>query len=181
MQSSKIIKALALALPIMTLTACGSTSDAESQVETNAAETAKAEKANSQDVAVSAIEKEKAFKIQERKRKQDALRQNTVINFEFDQSRIAGEYFEVLEAHAVYLRDNASVKVVVEGHCDERGTPEYNIALGERRAKAVARYLENLGVSSSQISTVSYGEEKPTDRSRTEAAFAANRRAILVY
>jgi peptidoglycan-associated lipoprotein len=69
----------------------------------------------------------------------------------------------------------------VEGHADERGTPEYNIALGERRAKAVVTYLENLGVSSSQLSVVSYGEEKPVANEHTEAAFAKNRRAVLVY
>lgn len=181
MQPSKLIKALAIAIPVLTLTACGSTKDAEEQVESNQQAEVTQATDNGSDVSVSTIEKEKEFQMQERKRQQEALRQNTVINFEFDESRVAGKYFEILEAHATYLRDNPEVKVVVEGHCDERGTPEYNIALGERRAKAVTRYLENLGVSSSQISTVSYGEEKPVDRSRTEAAFAANRRATLVY
>ena len=74
-----------------------------------------------------------------------------------------------------------SVKVLIEGHADERGTPEYNIALGERRAKAVAKYLQTLGVQAEQLSIVSYGEEKPLDMSHTEDAFAKNRRAVLVY
>jgi peptidoglycan-associated lipoprotein len=73
------------------------------------------------------------------------------------------------------------MKVLVEGHADERGTPEYNIALGERRAKAVVTYLENMGVSSAQLSVVSYGEEKPMIKDRSENAFAKNRRAVLVY
>ena len=69
----------------------------------------------------------------------------------------------------------------IEGHCDSRGTPEYNIALGERRAKSVETYLMNAGVSASQVSVVSYGEEKPIDTSGTTAAFAENRRGVLVY
>ena len=83
--------------------------------------------------------------------------------------------------HADFLVKNPSVKVLVEGHADERGTPEYNIALGESRGKSVAKYLQSLGVSDSQISVVSYGEEKPMIKSRTEEAFAKNRRAVLVY
>jgi peptidoglycan-associated lipoprotein len=79
------------------------------------------------------------------------------------------------------LIKNPGQKVMIEGHCDERGTPEYNIALGERRAKAVAQYLQSLGVVAEQISTVSYGEEKPVDLSRTNEGFAKNRRAVLVY
>ena len=74
-----------------------------------------------------------------------------------------------------------ALNVVIEGHADERGTPEYNIALGERRAKAVETYLMNMGVNGSQLSVVSYGEEKPMVKDRTEAAFAKNRRAVLVY
>ena len=71
--------------------------------------------------------------------------------------------------------------MVIEGHTDQRGTPEYNIALGERRAQAVETYLMNAGVSSSQISTVSYGEEKPAVMGSTEYAMAQNRRGIVVY
>ena len=71
--------------------------------------------------------------------------------------------------------------VVIEGHCDSRGTPEYNIALGESRAKSVQTYLLNAGVSASQISVVSYGEEKPVNNGTSEAAFAENRRGVLVY
>ena len=71
--------------------------------------------------------------------------------------------------------------MLVEGHTDERGTPEYNVALGERRAKSVVSFLSGLGVSNGQISVVSYGEEKPVDPSSNEAAWAKNRRAVLVY
>jgi peptidoglycan-associated lipoprotein len=76
--------------------------------------------------------------------------------------------------------NNSQEKIVIEGHCDERGTAEYNIALGERRAKSVKRYLINLGVDSSQLSTISYGEERPADPGHNEAAWAKNRRAEFV-
>ncbi|WP_180792269.1 OmpA family protein, partial [Vibrio parahaemolyticus] len=74
---------------------------------------------------------------------------------------VSPEYAEMLDAHAAFLRSNPSVRVVVEGHADERGTPEYNIALGERRANAVKMYLQSKGVSGDQVSLVSYGKEKP--------------------
>ncbi len=184
MQASKIVKALAVALPMLTLAACGTTPEDTDQIVEDTNQTTVVEDASTQaDVTVGTIEEEQGFSEVEleRQKAKKALLENTVVRFEFDKSRIAAEYFEVLEAHATFLRENSSANVVIEGHCDERGTPEYNIALGERRAKAVARYLKNLGVLASQISTVSYGEEKPADKSRTEAAFANNRRAILVY
>ncbi len=91
------------------------------------------------------------------------------------------EFAEILEAHGTYLVEHPNVRVLIEGHADERGTPEYNIALGERRAKAVAKYLQGMGVLPSQMSIVSYGEEKPLDMSHTDEGFAKNRRAVLVY
>ncbi|RKF19690.1 peptidoglycan-associated lipoprotein Pal [Alginatibacterium sediminis] len=115
------------------------------------------------------------------RQKAEALRDNQVIYFSYDQSNIQGEFAQILEAHAEYLRNNPSVSVLIEGHTDERGTPDYNIALGEHRAKAVAKYLQSLGVIGSQISTVSYGEEKPVDFSHSESGMQQNRRAVLVY
>ena len=104
-----------------------------------------------------------------------------VIYFDFDSSEVRAMDTDTVSGHAAMMSGNMRVSVRLEGHADERGTPEYNIALGERRAKAVANYLENMGVSSSQITIVSYGEEKPMVKDRTEAAFAKNRRAVLVY
>ncbi|MGP1955120.1 MAG: peptidoglycan-associated lipoprotein Pal, partial [Arsenophonus sp. NC-QC1-MAG3] len=83
--------------------------------------------------------------------------------------------------HATFLRSNPSIKVIVEGHTDERGTPEYNIALGERRANTVKFYLQSKGVNGKQIAIISYGKEKPAIQDNDEAAYAKNRRAILVY
>ena len=79
------------------------------------------------------------------------------------------------------MRENPDAHIIIEGHTDERGTPEYNIALGERRARAVARYMQNLGVDVNQLSIVSYGEEKPLVVGHNENAWAKNRRAVINY
>ena len=87
----------------------------------------------------------------------------------------------MLELHAAFLRDFRDRSVVIEGHCDERGTREYNLALGERRADAVRSFLTSSGVRASQIDTVSYGEERPANPGHDEAAWAENRRAEMHY
>lgn len=100
-----------------------------------------------------------------------------MIHFDFDKSEIKPEYRDVLSKNAEKLRAHPSVSAAVEGHCDEVGTQEYNIALGERRANATKKYLESLGVTPSNLSTISYGEEKPLDPGHTKEAHAKNRRA----
>jgi peptidoglycan-associated lipoprotein len=104
-----------------------------------------------------------------------------VIYFEFDRSDIGPEYVDTLRAHAEYLAANPQARVTLEGHCDERGTREYNLALGEQRAEQVRRFLLAEGVSGSQIDTLSYGEERAADPGHYESAWALNRRAVLVY
>lgn len=181
MQAKQLLKYLVVVLPMLTA-ACSTTTGEDQTAGTNSSETTTgAMSGNDDGVEVMTLEKKRQMEIEAEERKQAALRQTNMLFFEFDGTTIQAKYFEVLEAHSAYLRANPSAKVVIEGHADERGTPEYNIALGERRAKSVAKYLQNLGVMSSQISTVSYGEEKALDKSRTEAAFAKNRRAVLVY
>lgn len=101
------------------------------------------------------------------------------IHFEFDKSVIRDADKPVLLANADALKANPSMKVTVEGHCDERGTTAYNLALGERRANATRRYLIALGVSPSQLGTVSYGEERPMCMQSDEACWSQNRRAHL--
>lgn len=107
-------------------------------------------------------------------------RYNTVY-FAFDSYSVEGEYQNLLDAHAAYLTATPAAKVVVEGNTDERGTPEYNIALGQRRADAVKNFLSAKGVQAGQLSTVSYGEEKPAVLGHDEAAYSKNRRAVLAY
>lgn len=102
------------------------------------------------------------------------------VNFEFDSSRISSSAKAILEANAEFLKENPSLQVQIEGHCDERGSVEYNLALGERRAKSVRDYLSALGVSSSRLSTVSFGKERPLDYSHNESAWGKNRRANFV-
>lgn len=105
----------------------------------------------------------------------------TTFYFEFDRSELKPRARTLLADHASYLRDNTDAKLTIEGHADERGTREYNLALGERRADSVRSYLESLGVRGSQISVVSYGEERPADPGHNEDAWAKNRRAVLDY
>lgn len=104
-----------------------------------------------------------------------------VIYFDLDISSIRSDYIDTLRAHAEYLVNNPSASVNIEGHCDERGSREYNIALGEQRASAVQRFFEAEGVRSSQINSISYGEERPEDYGHSEAAWSMNRRAVLIY
>ena len=102
------------------------------------------------------------------------------INFDFDSSSIRPDAREILKANADYLLKHRASSTVVEGHCDERGTAEYNMALGQRRAQEVKKYLINLGISESTIKTISYGEERPLDPNNNEEAWAKNRRAHFV-
>lgn len=111
----------------------------------------------------------------------NSLLSTRTIYFDFDQSTIRSEFIDVLRTHADYLNTNRSVVVLIEGHADERGSREYNIALGERRANTVKRFLEAEGVSSSQINTISYGEERAAAFGHDEVSWAENRRAVLVY
>jgi peptidoglycan-associated lipoprotein len=99
------------------------------------------------------------------------------IFFEFDKSNISPDAREILKANADFLLKNGNSKVVIEGHCDERGTAEYNMALGQRRAQETKKYLVNLGIKEPRIKTISYGEERPFDPGHNEDAWAKNRRA----
>ncbi len=116
-------------------------------------------------------------------KRQAMLRQQFVtedIYFGFDQAVITPEAQEVLRNVAEFLRENPRVSMVIEGHCDDRGTAEYNLALGERRALAAKAFLMNMGISGSRLMTISYGEERPKDPRKTEEAWAKNRRAHFV-
>jgi len=102
------------------------------------------------------------------------------IRFDFDKYDIRPQDTEILKENAALLKKYSNVKIQIEGHCDERGTTEYNVALGERRANSTKRYLLSLGISADRLSTISYGEEKPADPGHTEDAWAKNRRAHFI-
>jgi peptidoglycan-associated lipoprotein len=102
------------------------------------------------------------------------------VYFDFDQSTLRQDARDALSRNAALLLKRAATRITIEGHCDDRGTDEYNLALGERRAKSVAAYLTNLGVKTGQLVTISFGEEKPAVQGETEAAWSKNRRAEFV-
>ena len=104
-----------------------------------------------------------------------------VVYFDFDRAEIRGEAQEILRCHAKYLNDNATSRMTLEGHADERGSREYNLGLGERRGNAVNSALQANGASGSQITVVSYGEERPTCNESSESCWAQNRRVEIVY
>ncbi|MFO1315646.1 MAG: peptidoglycan-associated lipoprotein Pal [Burkholderiales bacterium] len=103
------------------------------------------------------------------------------IYFEFDSFAVADQYKPIIEAHAKYLAANRNAKVALQGHADERGSREYNIALGQKRADAVKRMMTLLGVQETIVETVSFGEEKPKNPGHDEASWAENRRVDIVY
>lgn len=150
----KFAKVLMVAAPAFVLAACSSSND-------NAASGANA---NGQTFGGYSV--------------QDLQTRYNTVYFGFDRYDVDGEYQTLLDAHAAYLT-SAQGKVTVSGHADERGTPEYNIALGQRRADAVQNYLATKGASN--VATVSYGEEKPAVLGHSESDYAKNRRAVLEY
>jgi peptidoglycan-associated lipoprotein len=103
------------------------------------------------------------------------------VYFDYDSDRIRDEFRPVLQAHAKYLADHAGAKMLIQGNCDDRGSREYNLALGQRRAEAVKRVLVLMGARESQIEPVSLGEEKPHCTEQTEACWAENRRGDLLH
>lgn len=111
----------------------------------------------------------------------DSLLYAKVIYFDYDVDQVRADFVDAVVAHGDYLAANPAVTVTLEGHADERGSREYNIALGERRANNVKRMLLAQGASDSQITTISYGEERPAASGSSEASWEQNRRAVFVY
>lgn len=111
----------------------------------------------------------------------DSILAQRVVYFDFDRSDIKPEFVAILQAHAQHLAQNPNLRVTLEGHADERGSREYNIGLGNRRAQAVRRMMMLHGVADGQITTVSYGEERPVAMGQNEAAWARNRRVEIDY
>jgi peptidoglycan-associated lipoprotein len=172
MQLNKVLKGLMLALPVIAVAACSSHKNNNND-QTNGMGMGDGSNSGMNSGNMSSDEQAR-LQMQE-------LQKNNIVYFGLDKFDIQSEFAQMLDAHANFLRSNPSYKVTVEGHADERGTPEYNISLGERRATAVKMYLQGKGVSADQISIVSYGKEKPAVLGHDESAYAKNRRAVLVY
>ena len=111
----------------------------------------------------------------------DSCLRQRVVYFDFDQSTIRPEFQEIMACHAKYLQDRPSARITLEGHADERGTREYNLGLGERRGNAVSDALSASGGSASQLTTVSYGEERPVCMESGDSCWSRNRRVEIVY
>ncbi len=128
-------------------------------------------------------EAERLRREEEEKRRAEAERARVMtilaerVHFDFDKSDIRPDAEEVLQRKVTVLREYPSVEIRIEGNCDERGSNEYNLALGQRRAEAVRRYLMSYGLEAGRFSSISYGEERPLDRSQNDEAWALNRRA----
>ncbi len=102
------------------------------------------------------------------------------VYFAFDSYKLGNDSRAVLKKSAAWMKENSAASIQIEGHCDERGTTEYNLALGERRANTVKEYMTRLGVEGSKVSVISYGKERPADAGHDETAWAKNRRASFV-
>jgi peptidoglycan-associated lipoprotein len=170
MQLNKVLKGLLLAVPVMAIAACSSHKTADN-----------GQAGYGANGAGTGTENGNMSSEEQARQQMQELQKNNIVYFGLDKYDVSSDYAQMLDAHAAFLRSNPSYKVTVEGNADERGTPEYNIALGERRASAVQMYLQGKGVSADQISIVSYGKEKPAVLGHDEAAYAKNRRAVLVY
>lgn len=179
MHLSNISKSLLIALPMLALGACSSTAQIDSKADTQPVVEQVVAPIVEEVVETEAVQPLTEEELMVQQYGADILKHR--INFDFNQTIVKPEFTAILLAHAAYLKDHSDTLVTIEGYADEKGTPEYNIALGERRATSVATYLENMGVGSSQISTTSYGEEKPLSTEHNESAWLQNRRVELVF
>lgn len=165
-----------LVISLFALAACSSTSETDEGADSGASSSASS---NSGSSASSRPGSGSGQLTQEQIRAQNALRQ-TVFYFDFDIAEFKSEDRDTLTYHARDLAGNPNKRVRLEGHADERGTREYNLALGERRANGILNYLIVNGASRSQIEVVSYGEERPAQSGQSESAYSRNRRVEIV-
>lgn len=164
-----IILALVLVVPgLMTMVSCATKTGGQ-QTETTTTTPPEAPKPMAPAADTSAADRAKEMA------RNQFLNEN--VHFAFDSAALSPRAQDVLKRKAAWLNDNPGASVVIEGHTDERGTPEYNTALGERRAESARAYLVDMGVSSSRLRTVTFGEERPLDPRSNEEAWAKNRRA----
>jgi peptidoglycan-associated lipoprotein len=170
---STAIAASLIGLSIAVLTGCASNAtNATSEPSAEAPTSAQSAPASSSSTAMADSPASTATEAQE------AVK---VVRFAFDSSELDAENTRIVQENARYLLANPNAKIRIEGHADERGTREYNLALGERRAKAVAKVLKVLGISPDRIETRSWGEERPVATAHNESAWAQNRRDEFIY
>ncbi|MCF8110349.1 MAG: peptidoglycan-associated lipoprotein Pal [Desulfobacteraceae bacterium] len=153
----------------------------EQKISETEAEEAERQTKESQESKIDEQELEARKKAEERERQKAEEEKERFLSqkvyFEFDDSSLTAEAREVLQRKVRWLREHPDACVIIEGHCDERGTDEYNLALGSRRAESVKDFLVNAGIDPSELTTISYGEERPAVKGHNEDAWAKNRRA----
>lgn len=171
-------------LVALALTACGTTKQKPAAVEERAAVTTSPGNTirgpETSAVDPNSVSGSSISSSDPRKDPANALSKRSIF-FDYDSFEVKDTYRPVLEAHAGYLMAKRESKVIIQGNTDDRGSREYNLALGQKRAEAVRKALAVMGVSESQLEAVSFGEEKPRTEGDTEAAYADNRRADVVY
>ncbi len=180
------MRTLAVLLPAVVLWGCSSSGPITGDGDTGAATTGAATTASTSDSGVMTSSVSDGSQVMGSQMDSgmddpNSLLSKRTVYFDFDKSEIKSEARAIIEAHAKHLAKNPSLRVTLEGHCDERGTREYNLGLGERRAKAVDRVMSLMGVSPSQLELVSYGEERPVAMGHSEDAWAQNRRVEFIY
>lgn len=183
-----VVVAMLFVLPGLLLTAsCAKKAvkpDASvAKTDDDAAKRAAAEKARQEELARQKALEEARLKEEAAKREALAARNkfmNENVHFAFDSSVLDTTAQSILKSKADWMKKNPNAPVIIEGHCDERGTVAYNLALGERRAESAKAFLVNMGISAGSMSTISYGEERPVDPGKNEDAWAKNRRAHFV-
>ena len=187
MRQHWIILVLAfMALVIFSFSACtkskisstpSSTTSEEEEARKRAEEEARREALREETLREESLSEQQA---KERMESEKSMFENDDIYFEFDSIRLSPEAQEILAQKAAWLRKNPRARVTIEGHCDDRGTNEYNLALGEGRAQSARDFLVDLGIKESSLNVISYGEERPIDKGQNEDAWARNRRAHFV-
>jgi len=187
MQKHWTIFALALmALVIFSFTACSktkissdpsTTTSAEDEARKRAEEEARQKALREENLREESLSEQQA---KERMESERSMFENDDIYYEFDSIRLSPEAQEILTQKAAWLRKNPRATVTIEGHCDDRGTNEYNLALGEGRAQSARAFLVDLGIKDSRLTTISYGEERPIATGQNEEDWAKNRRAHFV-
>jgi peptidoglycan-associated lipoprotein len=177
---NKILLPVLLAL---TLSACGTTSDKPATVEdrTGAKPVATAPTPAAESTGVSDASVTGSALAGDPRKDPASLLAKRSVHFDFDKYDVKDEYRPMLEAHAGYLKSKPDARAILQGNADERGSREYNLALGQKRAEAVRKVLAVMGVGDAQMETISFGEEKPRNAGTTEEAYAENRRTDVVY
>lgn len=171
---------MVMIVPVMLLTV----SCAKKQVESTPEEPAVQEPASQVDEDAERAAEEARMKAQRMRDEADAMAREAFVNediyFDFDSAVVTPDAQILLRSKAAFMRNFPDAMVEIEGHCDERGTDAYNMALGERRAEAAKSFMVNMGIDAGKISTISYGEERPIDPGHNEAAWSKNRRGHFV-